>query len=104
MKSQADIKTTLKLKRRSVDVARLLKQLSHPQRLMILCCLGEGEKSVGEIEQTCGASQSSVSQFLKGMRLEGLLQSRRNGKQVFYQIKDSRVLELIQSLYTIFCT
>lgn len=81
----------------------LLKQLSHPQRLLILCSLAEGEKSVGEIEQACGASQSAVSQFLKGMRLEGLIEPRRDGKQVYYKIEDKRVLELIRSLYRIFC-
>lgn len=84
-------------------MATLLKQLSHPKRLLILCSMAESEKSVGEIEQACGASQSAVSQFLKGMRLEGLIESRRDGKQIFYKIVDKRVLELIRSLYGIFC-
>lgn len=91
------------MRRQSEVVAQLLKQLSHPQRLLILCSLAEGEKSVGEIEETCGASQSAVSQFLKGMRLEGLVESRREGKQVFYRIRDGRLLELMKSLYQIFC-
>lgn len=103
MKSQADTKAMSDLKRRSKEVALLLKQLSHPQRLLILCSLVDGEKSVGEIEEGCGASQSSVSQFLKGMRLEGLLESRRDGKQVFYRIQDERVLVLMQALYKTFC-
>lgn len=91
------------LRRKSEGVAALLKQLSHPQRLVILCSMAEGEKSVGEIEEISGASQSAVSQFLKGMKLEGLVDSRRDGKQVFYRIVDDRVLELIKSLYQIFC-
>jgi ArsR family transcriptional regulator len=91
------------LKRQSESVASLLKQLSHPQRLLILCSLSEGEKSVGEIETSCGASQSAVSQFLKGMRLEGLVEARREGKQIFYKILDKRVIELMKSLYLIFC-
>lgn len=103
MKSQGNAKTLSELRRRSEDVAALLKQLSHPQRLLILCSMAEGEKSVGEIEQACGASQSAVSQFLKGMRLEGLIESRREGKQVYYRIVDKRGLELIKSLYKIFC-
>lgn len=103
MKSQVASKTLLELRHRSESVAMLLKQLSHPQRLLILCSLAEGEKSVGEIEQACGASQSAVSQFLKGMRLEGLIEPRRDGKQVYYKIEDKRVLELIRSLYRIFC-
>ena len=103
MKSQATAKTLSNLKRKSADVALLLKQLSHPQRLLILCSLAEGEKSVSEIEVACGASQSAVSQFLKGMRLEGLIDSRREGKLVYYKIEDKRVLELMKSLYEIFC-
>ncbi|MBL7543168.1 MAG: helix-turn-helix transcriptional regulator [Bdellovibrionaceae bacterium] len=103
MKSQDIIKSMTDLKRRSEEVALLLKQLSHPQRLLILCSLVEGEKSVSEIEKGCGASQSSVSQFLKGMRLEGLVGARREGKQVFYKIQDDRVLSLMKSLYKTFC-
>lgn|SRR5690606_1586030 len=103
MKSQDTAKTLLEMKRRSEGVAALLKQLSHPQRLLILCSMAEGEKSVSEIEAICGASQSAVSQFLKGMRLEGLIESRREGKQVYYKIVDKRVWDLIKSLYKIFC-
>lgn len=103
MKSQGPGKSLNELRRRSEGVAALLKQLSHPQRLLILCSLAEGEKSVSEIEEACGASQSAVSQFLKGMRLEGLIEPRRDGKQIYYKIVDKRVLELIRSLYGIFC-
>jgi DNA-binding transcriptional ArsR family regulator len=103
MKSQRAPGAISRLRKKSREVAALLKQLSHPQRLLILCGLAEGEKSVGDIEAACGASQSAVSQFLKGMRLEGLVDSRRDGKQVFYRIKDERVLELMKSLYTTFC-
>ncbi|MEK6773525.1 MAG: metalloregulator ArsR/SmtB family transcription factor [Bdellovibrionota bacterium] len=103
MKSQGKSKSLFKLRRQSEEVAALLKQLSHPQRLLILCSIAEGEKSVGEIEEACGASQSAVSQFLKGMRLEGLIKPRREGKQVYYKIVDKRVLALIRSLYLIFC-
>lgn len=103
MKSQAQPQTLSELKQKSEGVSALLKQLAHPQRLLILCSMAEGEKSVGEIEEICGASQSAVSQFLKGMRLEGLIDSRRNGKQIYYSIVDKRVLKLIKSLYQIFC-
>ena len=103
MKSQGQAKALSDLRRRSEDVAVLLKQLSHPKRLLILCSMADGEKSVGEIEEACGASQSAVSQFLKGMRLEGLIESRRDGKQVYYKIVDKKVLDLMMSLYRIFC-
>lgn len=107
MKSQASLKNHFgklsNLKRKSEDVAALLKQLSHPQRLLILCSLVDGPKSVGEIEKACGASQSAVSQFLKMMRLEGLVDGKRDGKQIYYEITDERVDELMKSLYLIFC-
>ena len=103
MKSQRHVKNLSRLRRQSEGAAALLKQLSHPHRLLILCSLVDGEKSVGEIETACGASQSAVSQFLKAMRLDGLIDSRREGKQVYYRIVDERVLELIGSLYRIFC-
>lgn len=103
MKSQISSKTVSQLKKQSEDVSGLLKQLSHPQRLLILCSLAQGEKTVGEIETFTGASQSSVSQFLKSLRLDRLVESKRDGKYVVYQIADSRVLELMKSLYLIFC-
>lgn len=103
MKSQVNTRYLTALKRQSEAVAGLLKQLSHPQRILILCSLSEGEKSVGQIEYACGASQSAVSQFLKGMRLEGLIEARREGKQVYYRIVDNKILKLINSLNKIFC-
>lgn len=103
MKSQKENKAFKDLKKNSEDVASILKQLSHPQRLLILCSLIDGKKSVREIELGCGASQSSVSQFLRGMRLEGLVDSERDGKHVYYYIADKRVLDLVHSLYHIFC-
>lgn len=104
MKGQGVNKTLPELRRQSKAVAVLLKQLSHPQRLLILCSMADGEKSVGEIEDACGASQSAVSQFLRGMRLESLVEARREGKQIYYKIVDRKVLELIKSLYKIFCS
>lgn len=103
MKSQDDPKNLSKLRQRSEEVAGLLKQLGHPQRLLILCSMVDGEKTVREIEDACGASQSAVSQFLKGMRLLGMLESRREGKQIYYRIVDKRVHGLIQAIYRIFC-
>ena len=103
MNRQGPVKNLRQLKKQSETVAVLLKQVSHPQRLLILCSLAEREMSVGEIEEACGASQSAVSQFLKVMRLEGLVDARRGGKQVFYRVADERVLELMKSLYRIFC-
>ncbi len=92
------------LKRRCEDVSAILKVLSHPQRLMILCSLIEGEKTVGELEKSCDVSQSAMSQFLKAMRLEGLIDFRREGQFVYYRIADERLVELMTALHKIFCS
>ena len=84
-------------------VAGLMKALAHPQRLMILCHLATEQKTVGELETLCGASQSSVSQYLNRMRLEGLVSSEKRGLFVYYQIEDLRVKKLIGALHKIFC-
>ena len=84
-------------------VASLMKALAHPQRLMVLCHLSGHEKTVGELEILCGASQSSVSQYLNRMRLEGLVSSEKRGLFVYYQIKDLKVKKLISALHKIFC-
>ncbi len=103
MLSQGEIKNSKNLLQKSEAVSVILKQMSHPQRLMILCSLMEGEKTVKEIEKSCEASQSAVSQFLKVMRLEGLVASRRDGKQNYYKIADKRVFRLIKAFAKIFC-
>lgn len=85
------------------DVAGLLKQFAHPQRLLILCFLSEGEKQVGEIHQAVGLSQSQTSQFLKRMESEGLLGSRREKNFSYYYIENSEVEKLLKALKKIFC-
>jgi ArsR family transcriptional regulator len=86
------------------SVSAILKALSHPQRLMILCFLSEDEKSVGELQELTGKSQSHVSQFLARMKLEGLVDSHREGNNVHYHLKDLRVVKLIRFLEEAFCT
>ena len=103
MKAQQISYMSLDMRNKCDHVSRILKALAHPQRLMILCYLADGEKTVGEIEQACSASQSAVSQFLNRMRLEGLVQSEKRAQFVYYEIKDPQVRQLIKSLYKIFC-
>ena len=80
-----------------------LKALSHESRLMILCILSDGEKSVGEIETVLGLPQSVVSQQLARLRLERVVRTRRDGRQIYYSIADENVLKVIGILYDIFC-
>ena len=83
-------------------VSKILKSLSHPQRLMIMCHLSESPKTVGELEELSGASQSSVSQFLARMKAEGLISSKRDNQFVYYDIEDLRVKKLIQAMHKVF--
>lgn len=85
------------------EVAGLLKHFSHPQRLLILCFLSEGEKQVTEIYEAVGLSQSQTSQFLKRMQSEGLLESRREKNYSYYYVSNPDVLKLLKSMQKIFC-
>lgn len=83
--------------------AAYLKTLAHEGRLMILCHLGSGEKSVGELEQLLQIRQAAVSQMLARLREEGLVRTRRDGKTVYYSLADENTYEVISLLYRQFC-
>ena len=83
--------------------AALLKALSHEGRLMILCHLSSGEKTVTELEDKLGARQAAVSQQLARLRLDGLVHTRREGKAIFYSIADARAAKLMTVVYDLFC-
>ena len=88
---------------RCEEVSSLLKHFSHPQRLLILCFLSDGEKQVTDIHEAVGLSQSQSSQFLKRMQSEGLLGLRREKNFSFYSIVNTDVLKLLKSMQKIFC-
>lgn len=83
--------------------ASFLKALSHEGRLMILCHLSSGEKSVTELEHLLESRQAAVSQQLARLRLEGLVSCRREGKTIFYSIQDPKVSRTIALVYDMFC-
>jgi ArsR family transcriptional regulator len=85
------------------NAANFLKAMAHEGRLMILCHLVNGEKSVTELENLVSSRQAAVSQQLARLRIEGIVSFRREGKAIYYAIKDEKVLKLIQLLYTEFC-
>lgn len=87
---------------RATEAAAFLKALSHEGRLMILCHLAERERSVTELESLLGARQAAVSQQLARLRLEGLVATRRDGKAIIYSIQDSRVLQQVRLMQTLF--
>jgi DNA-binding transcriptional ArsR family regulator len=85
------------------DACDFLKALAHESRLMILCNLLDGEKSVGELEDFLSLRQLTVSQQLARLRLEGLVSARRDGKTILYSIADEKVRAVIGVLYDTFC-
>lgn len=85
------------------DAANFLKAISHEGRLMILCHLSSGEKSVTELERLLSARQAAVSQQLSRLRLEGLVHPRREGKVIYYSLADKRAAKILDVVYDLFC-
>ena len=88
---------------RAREASEFLKALAHELRLMILCDLLHGEKSVGELEALLARRQSTVSQQLARLRLEGLVSARRDGKTIYYSIASDKARSIIGALYDLFC-
>ena len=87
----------------ATDASNFLKSLSHEGRLMILCHLVTGEKSVTELEELLSSRQAAVSQQLARLRLEGLVTPRRDGKAIYYSLTDNRSRQIIDILFDMFC-
>lgn len=85
------------------DASGLLKVLSNPDRLIILCRLAQGEARVGELEETLGIVQPTLSQQLTVLRAEELVTTRRDGKNIYYSLASSQALAVIETLYRQFC-
>ena len=80
-----------------------LKALAHEGRLMTLCYLSTGEKSVTELEALLSSRQAAVSQQLTRLRLEGLVDFRRDGKTIYYSLADDRARRMLEMVYEMFC-
>ena len=85
------------------EATAVLRALSNPDRLLLLCQLSQGEKSVSELEVLLEIRQPTLSQQLGVLRLEELVYTRRDGKQIFYSVKDPKVLALLGNLYSLYC-
>ena len=95
-----------KKRERLIEAVGLLKLLSHPVRLSILCnLLHHGEMSVGDLvaAENGAAGQSQISQFLGKMKSEGLVKSRKEAQTVFYQIHSPQAKRVVQQLYDLYC-
>lgn len=80
-----------------------LKALAHENRLVILCLLSERERSVTELEELLALSQAAVSQQLARLRHEGLVETRRDGRVIYYRLADETTKSFIQAIYNKFC-
>lgn len=98
-----DDATWTRVRNNAQEASDFLKALSHEGRLMILCSLAHGEKSVTELEQMLSQRQAAVSQQLARLRQERLISSRREGKQIFYSLTDDRARKIIEQVYELFC-
>ena len=87
----------------AADAAALLRTLANPDRLMLLCQLSAGEKSVSELEEVLHLRQPSLSQQLGVLRSEGLVETRRAGKRIFYSVQEPKVLQLLKTIYDLYC-
>ena len=91
------------LAEKAENVSRLLTAMANAKRLMVLCRLLEGEKSVGEMAELVGLSQAALSQHLGKMRALNLVHTRREGQTIYYGLASEQVRELLETLYRLFC-
>ena len=99
----APIDLAKQMQEASLQASQLLKSLSHPDRLLLLCQLTQGEYCVGELESLVGVGQPSLSQQLGILRKDELVSTRREGKQIYYSIASDDALAVLQLLYQRFC-
>ncbi len=85
------------------DASDFLKRLANPNRLMIVCTLVEGERSVRELEDGLGIRQPGLSQQLAELRRHGLIAARKDSRSVYYRLADDRVARLVGVLHEMFC-
>lgn len=85
------------------SAADFLKSLGNPNRLMIMCALLEGERSVGELNEEVPLSQSALSQHLSVLRDAGLVGTRRESRSIYYHLADPGVVHIMRPLYNMFC-
>jgi DNA-binding transcriptional ArsR family regulator len=94
---------TARLVANASDAAGFLKKFAHPSRLMVVCALGDGERSVRDLEDTLGIRQPGLSQQIAELREAGIIIGRKESKNMFYRLADGRVTEFIAVIHRMFC-
>lgn len=91
------------IKSKALEVSEMIKNLSHPDRLLMLCHLSKNALCVRELELTLGLSQSAISQHLGRLFDRGILRRKKHGKQVYYSVKDPRIQSVLENLIQTYC-
>ncbi|MDA0786169.1 MAG: metalloregulator ArsR/SmtB family transcription factor [Proteobacteria bacterium] len=91
------------LQEKAEQASRLLKSLANERRLLIMCHLSQGEKSVGELEPLVGLSQSALSQHLARLRRDHLVKTRRDAQTIFYSVSSQEAQSVLGTLYALYC-
>lgn len=91
------------LERNVREAAALLKTLGNDRRLMIVCELASGEKSVGSLEERIGLTQSALSQHLARLRKDGIVRTRRDSQRIYYALADENVARMLSTLSDLYC-
>ena len=98
-----DFKELTELHDMASQACELLKAMANEWRLMILCQLSEGEKTVGELQSILGLSQSALSQHLAVLRREKIVSSRKSAQSVFYSLAGDEATRVMETLHDLFC-
>ena len=102
--SYLTIPETEEMTRHTEPAAELLKAMANPHRLQVLCLLGEGELSVGAINEQIPLSQPDLSQHLGVLRSDGLVETRREAQTIYYRVASGPAMEVIKVLHSHFCS
>lgn len=107
MKNQAKRKipetAVVALEEKAEEASRLLTAMANAKRLMVLCNLLDGERSVGDLADLVGLSSAALSQHLGKMRALNLVTTRRDGQTIYYRLASPEVREVLQTLYRLYC-
>ena len=103
LKLELDFPDILAMRESATQACQMLKVLANEDRLIILCQLIQGGKNVGELAALLGIRQPTLSQQLTVLREEGLVRTERKGKYIFYSLASTEVVQIMQTLYSIYC-
>jgi len=91
------------LEEKADEASRLLTAMGNPKRLLVLCNMLDGEKSVGELADIAGLSSAALSQHLGKMRALSLVKTRREGQTIYYSLASREARAVLETLYRLFC-